>query len=86
MKRTLKVLALAKTDLWQSQFSNKERKGIEQVVKAIQEMTKLATIGWSLRGREDRWVFEVVLFRFLVTKCPAVKNRRSTGAEGAGME
>ena len=32
-------------------ISNKERKGIEQLVKAIQEMSKLASIGWSLSVR-----------------------------------
>ena len=34
-------------------ISNKERKGIEQVVTAMQEMSKLRTIGWSLSDRGD---------------------------------
>src|SRR3990167_7610864 len=34
-------------------ISNKEGKGIEQVVKAMEEMSKLQTIGWSLSVRGD---------------------------------
>src|SRR3990167_5792859 len=34
-------------------ISNKQRKGIEQLVKSMQEMSKLASIGWSLSVRGD---------------------------------
>ena len=54
-------------------ISNKEGMGIEGVVQAIKEMSKLQTIGWSLSGRGD------CLREYLESRqaiCPVIANFR----------
>ena len=52
-------------------ISNKEKKGIEQVVKAIEQLSELKTIGWGLSSRGDCLRHHLTLMQ---DKYPVIPN------------